>query len=502
MSCKSLIQTVKKTRISLNAARRRLLAYAGILSLGAGAAAYLGYPLLSDRVRPSTVQTSSYTPPGNLPPDYEEFLRWLASVSKPYARQPLNIALQYEPTPLAIQAIDSQFFDASGINSQYNIKPYLFHLSDLNVMVSTQAPNYDVFDVDSQDVSAFKDHIISPTDLADKYPDLTYAKVTPDDFQRKAWSVLAEYPPASFRSSGSANDGILFVPFDMDIMIEYYRKDVFQSAGIVPPKSWDEYFEGVKAIDGNPLAQFGTVAQAGPYVSVVFEYLNHLASFGGSLWEYDGEQLTTGLESPEALAALENYVRVGPYSEPSSAYNTWDNVTNDLEHGYVGTALQFHSFSYFMNDPYRSTVIGKIGYAENPAGSAGSFSTFGGSGLGVSKYSKHPEVAWLWLQWATSPGAQEVMFLNPFHVLPSRSAVFDGTLVKEALAKDAFAASQVAKNVWDTDRVTTLISFPKWSRILDPLDFHLSKAFSGSETPTQALSAAQSQIASGGKLTF
>ena len=372
-------------------------------------------------------------------------------------------------------------------------------------MVRTASPTYDVFDTDYQDVYSFKDHVLSPTDLAEKYPDLTYSKFSADDFQKTAWSLLASYPPLGLTAPnvGSTTGGTLFIPFDMDVMINYYRKDVFSSAGITSaPVTWDEYFDNVKAFNNNPLIQFGTVNQAAPNVAVVFEFLNHLTSFGGKLWSYDGEQLTSALDSPEALAALENYVRFNPYSEPSSPYNTWDDVTMYLEHGYVGTALQFNSFEYFMNDKYRSTVVGKIGYNQNPAGKAGSFSTFGGSGLGVSRYSRNPEAAWLWLQWATSLGAQEAMFLSSFHAFPSRFAVFDEPTVKNALLTDGYSAPLVAKRVWDTNQATALIAFPKWAQILNPLSFHLSRAMSLAETPGQALSGAQTQIASWGKLTF
>ena len=130
-----------------------------MVAAGGATLAYLGYPYLSElgakvqggATSTSTTSTTSFNP-GVVNPDYAEFLQWLNSVSKPYAGQILNVALELEPTPLAIQQLAPDFFRAAGINDQYDIKPYFLHLSDLSLMVGSGAPTYDIFDVDHQDV--------------------------------------------------------------------------------------------------------------------------------------------------------------------------------------------------------------------------------------------------------------------------------------------------------------------------------------------------------------
>jgi multiple sugar transport system substrate-binding protein len=488
--------------VGLNIGRRRLLKYGALLSIGAGAA-YLGYAYLPKYDQNTTSTLSSIRTSVADSSTHGQFLEWLASVSKPYSGRSLSVALEAEASTFALQSIDNDFFNVTGINAQFNIKPYLYHLADIQFMAATASPSYDAFDADYQDIASFKDHVLSPTDLADKYPDLTYSQFTQNDFQDEAWALTANYPPPTSGAAPSQSNKTLFIPFVMDVMIRYYRKDSFESAGIAAlPVTWDDYYSAVKAVDKTTLTQFGTVNQAGTYVSVVFEFLNHLSSFGGKLWNYDGQRLTSALDSPEALAALENFVRFKPYSDPASPYYTWDDVINDIDHGYAATAIEFDSFDYFVQSPYRSTVVGKVGYLQNPSGPKGSFSTFGGSGIGISRYAKNPEAAWLWLQWATSVGVQETIFLSPFHGYPSRKAVFDEPQVKQALSKDEHSAQRVAKSVWDSNQVTSLLTFPKWLKVLDPLDLHLSNAMSGVETPQIALAAAQEKIAKLGDLTF
>jgi len=489
---------------NLNPGKRRLLKYGALLSVGAGAA-YLGYSILPRTDQKTSIASVSTSSVGTVSSSHGQFLDWLTSVSKPYSGRSVKIGLEAEATPYALQSVDTEFFNATGINAQYNIKPYLFHLGDIQLMVATASPSYDVFDADYQDIASFKDHILSPTDLADRYPELTYSGFNSRDFQDQAWKLTASYPqPISGAGASSSSNGkILFVPFNMDLMIQYYRKDAYEAAGVnALPVTWDDYYVAVKAVDKTTLTQFGTVNQAGTYVSVVFEFLNHLASFGGKLWNFDGQKLTSALDSPEALAALENFVRFKPYSDPSSPYYTWDDVVNDIGRSYAATAIEFDSFDYYVRSPYRSTVVGKVGYHQNPSGSAGSFSTFGGSGLGISRYARNPEAAWLWMQWATSMGTQVATFMSDFHAYPSRKAAFDDPQVKQALMKDNYAAQRVSKSVWDANQVTSLVAFPKWLKVLDPLDLHLSNAMAGSETAEAALAAAQAQISKSGDLTF
>ena len=190
------IGRAQNSRFLQVSSRRRFLKYVAALGGAAGITA-LGYDYFSNRSQgvSTTSTTASYVPPANSTPDYSDFLKWLASVSKPYAGKSLKIALEYEFTPLAIQSLDLDFFNATGIVNSYDLLPYALHLYAINFMASTHASTYDVYSVDYQDVGSFKDNILSPDVLADRYPDLTYEKINSNDFYGVPWSYLATYPP-------------------------------------------------------------------------------------------------------------------------------------------------------------------------------------------------------------------------------------------------------------------------------------------------------------------
>ena len=76
----------------------------------------------------------------NVPSEYKEFLRWLQSVSGDYRGTKIEINLQDEPDYRALQNLDIDFYSASGINSQYDLEPYVINLEKTTLAVKTASP--------------------------------------------------------------------------------------------------------------------------------------------------------------------------------------------------------------------------------------------------------------------------------------------------------------------------------------------------------------------------
>jgi multiple sugar transport system substrate-binding protein len=450
---------------------------------------------------PTTSATSSRSITSqNLTPDYQDFLEWLRGASGKLAGKSLNVSLETEFAPYAIERRDIEFFSYSNISSNYELKPYLLQLSDATLMTRTHAPTYDVFSIDNQNLGSFTPHVLPPSQLAQTYPDLTFPKLDARDFRPFLWNNVAKYPPSSSGTgSNSLSDASLF-PFDAPLLVLFYRQDIYSKLGMSPPRTWDEYFDDVKSLKGAG-TPYSSATQGAPDVSIVYEFLTHLASFGGSLWSVDGNTLLPAMDSDAAVAALENLVRFAPYADPASHTYSWGDVFTSLARGVSATGLLWHDYFNWLNDPARSTVPGKMALAINPAGPSGSFSTFGGAGLGVSRYSKRPDAAWLWLQWATAKGLQEAMLLDTYHIFPTRSSVFDVPQIANQINATTLRALSVAKQAWDTGTVS-LTAFPLWLMALAQLAPHLTNAWEGVETPRGALTAARKQIEQLGTLRF
>jgi hypothetical protein len=456
---------------------------------------------------------------GTLLADYQDFLDWLGSVSSAALsglNKTLSISMESEFAPIALQARSGDFRGYSGVNDVYNLQPYSQQLSAVLLMASTKSPSYDIFSIDGQNIGVLQDALVSPTELAETYPELTYPGLDILDFSRFAWNDVATYPPiqpggssassSSSSVSSSLSSGTTMFPLDMPLLVLFCRADVYSTLGMALPKTWDDYYEDVVAISKSGITPFGVVNMASGTISIVYEYAVHLASFGGQLWDVEGDTLVPTLNTDQAVAALENYVRFEPYSDPGSAAFNWDNVFDDLSRGIAATGMEWHDYYSWINDPSRSQVSGKIALSINPSGPSGSFSTFGGSGVGVSAFSRNQEAAWLWLQWATAKGTQETLLLDQYHVYPSRKSVLDVAAVSSEIAAGGageYGGVALAQQIWAaSDGVTALVGFPAWLQVLDILAAQLAEAWMGKVSPSTALDGAQQEVDGLGHLTF
>ena len=493
----------------VNMSRRRFIRTATTLAGTALILAGFGdlVAMSQQNAQSSTLTSSrsgSSTPQPTFSKDYADFLNWLGSVSKQVSGRKLNISLVAEFKPLALQRLDPDFVGATNLVNQYNLQPYAIQLSAIQLATSTQSPAYDLFAVDNQNAGSFNQHFVSPFELATKYPGLTYPGLDFTDFDPLLWDNVATYPPAiNGGSGGTSAANVPLLPFDTSIMVFFYRKDIYDKLGLSPPTTWDEYFEDVKMLSSSNLIGYGGVSEAAANVSIVYEFLNHLEGYGARLWAVDGNTVAPVMDTADAVAALENFVRFMPYSDPGSASFTWTEVFASLARGGAACGLLWNDYAAWLNDPVRSLQAGNFAFKDNPAGPKGSFSTFGGAGIGVSKYSRNPDAAWLWMQWATAKGVEEALLLDTYHIFPSRRSALGVSEVQSAMQQgSSYASARLANEIYSSGRVRTLMGFPNWFKALDILDTHLNSAWRGIESPRVALTAARQGIEQLGALTF
>lgn len=486
----------------MNLDRRHFLKYAAAAIIGGSATTLSSQYLLSDISRPSGSVTTTttriddiekrYRPPGHL-----DFMEWLQSVSEPYKGNKLVTAFELEPSPLALQRLDPDFFKFTEILMGYELSPFTQNLLNISLAMSTNAPTYDLVNVDDSHLARFKDNLISPPELAERFPDLTYNNLDLDDFYKIGWSFSAKYPQDLIFPpyEKNLNGSIVQWPQDMPMMIRFYRKDLYEQEGITPGKTWDEYLEDIKMFDNPANGVFGAGSMALPHHSIIFEFLNHLHSFGGKIWEIDDDGLRCVIDSDEAVAALENFIRFRPYSDPASSGSTWSELGLLMAVGRVANAIQFADYASVVNNPDKSTTPGKWGYTAIPSGPEGSFSTFAGAGIGIPKQSKNLEASWLWLQYATHPGTQIMSLQDPLHhFAPTRTKVYDDPIIQQEIESGKLEYLKVVQDIISSSHIATLISFPGWPQVRIILSDRISRAWLGRIEPREALRDAKETI--------
>jgi multiple sugar transport system substrate-binding protein len=200
------------------------------------------------------------------------------------------------------------------------------------------------------------------------------------------------------------------VPVQANVQLLYYRKDLFDAAGLKPPKTLDELEAAAKKLHSPP-SIYGFVAR-GRKTQAPYTWSHWLYANGGSWQTPDGKP---GINSPAALAAVNQYVRLlRSYSDPGVTDNGPMEVQSQFLQGRTAMILDAVSWAGLFSDPSKSKVAGKWAGALAPSGPAGVTYELWAWSLALSPYSEKQKAAWLFMQWATSKEMQKPLHLKGF----------------------------------------------------------------------------------------
>ena len=128
----------------------------------------------------------------------------------------------------------------------------------------------------------------------------------------------------------------------------------------------------------------------------------------------------SNLCSPKGKETLETYSRLlRDYGPPGVVNYSFQQISALYRGGRA--AMSFESSNELRTVMDGGERLKDTGLAPFPAGEGGQVPTAIGWGLAVSAYSKQPDAAWYFVQWATSPEIQKRMALQG--IAPPRPAV-------------------------------------------------------------------------------
>ncbi len=494
------IESLKRNK-RRGVSRRRFIglagAAAGAIAVG-GSAYFLSQDRIGTPVDPRPRRVTTIATPKNaqnyIPEDYLEFIRFLESISDQTAGKSLRVAMEAEVGPRALFRNRIDFSSSLGIELLMEFDIYRNNLAKSLLAVSTRSPTFDVFNIDVSQVGRFAIHIIPIAELVERFPEQTFSNLELGDFLDPVKAFSATYPPDLILPpwnipAGTFKGTEVQVGQETPLYLRFYRKDLYQEEGRELSSTWDEYLEDVKHFHNPSRARWGTVLMAARFPAVIEEWHNWLYSFGGKLWDVgrDGV-ITSDANSDLAVAALEHYVEVGKYAEPNSPFYGWGPAAESLTKGRATMAINISEFASLMDTPGISFVIRDIGFAKNPRGEAGSSHHYTGAGLAVSRYSRNPALAWLFIQWATLAATQVIVALDPLALgTPTRKRVFEDPHVKTLINEGTIRHFDPVKAAMDAGEINFKPGFPNWDSIEGLLFTKLHEAVLKQVTPREAL---------------
>jgi multiple sugar transport system substrate-binding protein len=304
----------------------------------------------------------------------------------------------------------------------------------------------------------------------------------------------------AWRDADSIDGKPYGIPYDGEVTLQVYRKDLYAAKGLKAADSYDQLVANAQALTDANARIYGLAlrgfAGAGQNMYI---YPSLLRGFGGS-W---GKGKDIVVNSPEAVTALTWYVDVlGKYAPPAVRHWNWPDIADAFSQGTVATYIDAHSSAAVINNPEKSKVVGKIAYARWPKGPSGKrVSSLWNWGFPVNAAlsDKAKKATWLFIVWATSAETQartSWKFAGPAkrsginRMSQWRSPEFAAAMKD---AGDNFIPAALESLEHDTD-VDWRPRVPQWPAIGDTMATAIQSALVGQKKPKEALDEAQARI--------
>lgn len=404
----------------------------------------------------------------------EEMTKWLKDVGGQFKGTKVRYTSEATPPTVVLNQIKGEFTDATGIEVEIEIVPLEQVLAKATQDVQGQLGTYDVYYLDQSWVATFAQDTIDPVQYYKDKPDLAMPGFDFDDFSKPLVEGLALYDG---KWAG--------IPFDIPIFITMYRKDILEKHKITPPTNFDEFTAAVKAITeaekANGIFGTGLQAKSGHY-SLECDWTMAVWGHGGSIFGKDKKFKGNDEQGVKGLQWYQEMLKNAP---PQSTASTWDGQFQMMQAGQVALVNSWDEFFPGLDaddskvkglwEPLRpiSSMTDVRPVAEAGFGEIPNVGHQGGSILGLSKYSKNLDAAWVFMQWACS---KEIMtrctLLGGF--APMRLSSFEDPRVKAKAVVGPGTTRHLETVKWTIDNV-----------IASEPDMPLWAGFSNNEIPVE-----------------
>ncbi|MEM0989185.1 MAG: extracellular solute-binding protein [Pseudomonadota bacterium] len=271
--------------------------------------------------------------------------------------------------------------------------------------------------------------------------------------------------------------GSLFgIPFGSETSVLGYRKDIFEKHGLEVPQTYEEMLELACKIPQLEPGMGGMSSRAASGHQASHAFLLHLAPLGGRVLDDEWNPIVNNEAGVAAAKALKQIVDCGP--EGSQGFAFGEALASFLQ-GKTAMYLDTTVVAGQINDPSKSAVVGKVGWALHPMGVRRGSQT-GGFGIGIPRNAPNKEAAFLLMQWLTSKRGDKLVALAGGN--PSR---FSTHADPEVNAKFPHMATfgEALKHA-DPDWRPII---PVWGKINADLGTTLSKVLTEDLDPQEAL---------------
>ena len=232
---------------------------------------------------------------------------------------------------------------------------------------------------------------------------------------------------------GTIQKVLIGIPLYPELQMLYYNKEKFQQKGIKVPMtfSFEEFVSLAEKMHDNK-ANFAGYVSRGDGIQAVYTLAPFVFGMGGRWLDDKGRP---ELDSEAFIKALDLYGKtLRKFGPPGIAGQTWAQNQVVFSQGNAAMNTDDSLWASTYENPKKSRLSGKVGYATVPKGPAGIRSTLIAWCMSICSKSKNKEAAWYFIQWLTS---KDMVTRQAKMKIPvARESVRKGADFKAAMPKE------------------------------------------------------------------
>lgn len=203
--------------------------------------------------------------------------------------------------------------------------------------------------------------------------------------------------------------GSLFgIPYGSETSVLGYRKDIFEKHGLKVPETYDELMDLACKIPELEPGMGGLASRAASGHQASHAFLLHLNPLGGGIFDNQWNPILNNEIGVQAATDLKKIVDCGAEGAKVFGFN---EALGSFLNGDTAMYLDTTIVAGQVDNPEKSKVVGKVGWALHPMGVERASET-GGFGIGIPSNAVNKEAAFLLLQWLTSKHGDKLVAME------------------------------------------------------------------------------------------
>ncbi|WP_175408699.1 sugar ABC transporter substrate-binding protein [Streptomyces sp. TRM64462] len=263
----------------------------------------------------------------------------------------------------------------------------------------------------------------------------------------------------SVKSAGGRGEEMYSVPTSASNGVLYYRTDLFKSAGLAAPTSWDAFYTAAEKLTDVKNNKFGYTIRGGS--GSIAQALDAMYGQSGITEFWNADRTKSTVNDPKNVAALEKYVGLFKRTTPEADVNNdFKKMNAQFDSGSIG--MMNHNLGSYT-DHVKALGKDKFAGIPNPVGPGGVRVQVSNpvDGLGLFRTSENKAAAWKFIEFAVSHESNS-KWNQSAGAIPANTEAANDPWLNEA---EATKLGAQALNDGSTKIVQLPYYLPDWNKI-------------------------------------